>query len=233
RSFEVLGKRIELPEDPALIHTDGGGAPIHGLVPSLMRWDARTTGDGAGLTARLSWTDRQLLELFPFPHALEFRAEVSTRALAIEVGITTGPSTEAPVSFGFHPYLSLGEVPRDAWTIELPDRRALTLDDRMLPTGERVDRPAESIPLGHRAFDDALELTGSTATFTARAPERSITVAFGDGYHFAQVFSPSGAGFVCFEPMTSPANALVTGDSLELAHSGRQTWSKFQIFFSR
>ena len=30
----------------------------------------------------------------------------------------------------------------------------------------------------------------------------------------AQIFSPPGAPFVCFEPMTAPANALRSGDGL-------------------
>jgi galactose mutarotase-like enzyme len=34
---------------------------------------------------------------------------------------------------------------------------------------------------------------------------------FVQGYRFAQVFAPPGSDFVCFEPMTAPTNALVSG----------------------
>ena len=40
---------------------------------------------------------------------------------------------------------------------------------------------------------------------------RRLTVQFGDGLPFAQVYAPPG-GFACLEPMTAPTNALVAGD---------------------
>ena len=45
----------------------------------------------------------------------------------------------------------------------------------------------------------------------------------------AQVFSPAGADFVCFEPMTAPANALVSGDGLRLVAPGREAMAGFAI----
>jgi galactose mutarotase-like enzyme len=35
-----------------------------------------------------------------------------------------------------------------------------------------------------------------------------VAVTFLEGYPFAQVYSPPGADFICFEPMTAPTNAL-------------------------
>lgn len=230
RSFETLGKRIELPEDPALIHADGSGAPIHGVVPSLMRWDAERSDDGASISATLSWTDPQLLELFPFIHELEFRAELRERELRIAVDVLA--DTDAvPVSFGFHPYLKLAGAAREQWTVELPECHAMALDDRMLPTGECNPQAAQTVSLADHTFDNAYELTTPTAAFTARAGERAVTVEFIEGYRYAQVFSPPGADFVCFEPMTSPANALVEGRGLLVAESGDQTRASFRVLF--
>ena len=39
-----------------------------------------------------------------------------------------------------------------------------------------------------------------------------MAVEFDAGYPFAQVYAPADAGFVCLEPMTAPANALISGD---------------------
>jgi galactose mutarotase-like enzyme len=232
RSFETLGRRLELPEDPTLIHADGTGAPIHGLIPSLMRWEAVVADDRASLTARLSWSDPQLLALFPFAHELELHARAGARELAIEVAVSAGaePVPEpVPVSFGFHPYLKLAGAPREAWTIELPERNDLTLDQRMLPTGGRTSRPATTVRLADHGFDDAYELIAPRAVFTARAGEHAFEVALEQGYRYAQVFSPVGAEFICFEPMTSPGNALVSGDGLEIVEPGQSIRSKFRI----
>ena len=49
--------------------------------------------------------------------------------------------------------------------------------------------------------------------FAARE-EESITAEFTEGFPYAQVFRPPGADLVSFEPMTAPANALVTGEAL-------------------
>jgi galactose mutarotase-like enzyme len=65
--------------------------------------------------------------------------------------------------------------------------------------------------------------------FTARTAERTIAVEFGDGYRYAQVFSPPGAEFVCFEPMTSPSNALIAADLLTILPAGEHTRATFKI----
>ena len=45
------GKHVEIPDDPARIHVDGTGTPIHGVTPALMCWEASSRGDYiAGLT---------------------------------------------------------------------------------------------------------------------------------------------------------------------------------------
>ena len=47
-----------------------------------------------------------------------------------------------PVAFGWHPYLQLPDTPRAQWTLQLPAREHLTLDDRGIPTGATTDEPA-------------------------------------------------------------------------------------------
>jgi aldose 1-epimerase len=52
--------------------------------------------------------------------------------------------------------------------------------------------------------------------FAVEGGGRRIEVAFEHGFPVAQVFAPAARDVVCFEPMTAPANALVTG-AFELA----------------
>jgi aldose 1-epimerase len=47
--------------------------------------------------------------------------------------------------------------------------------------------------------------------FALEGGGRRIEVAFERGFPVAQVFAPRASDVVCFEPMTAPANALVTG----------------------
>ena len=50
------------------------------------------------------------------------------------------------------------------------------------------------------------------------------------GYPFAQVFAPPGSDFVCFEPMTAPANALARGGpDLTLVAPGESYGAAFAV----
>jgi galactose mutarotase-like enzyme len=228
REFEVAGKRVTLPDDPSRIHVDATGTPIHGVTPSLMRWHASAVSETA-VRARLEWDDPTLLELFPFRHTVEILATVERHALTVTTTAIADGGDRVPVSFGFHPYLRLAGAPRDEWIVALPACNELTLDERMLPTGERHARAASNSALVTTEFDNAYELRAPRSSFTATAGTRRITVELLDGYRYAQVFSPAGAEFVCFEPMTAPANALKSGDQLTVLEPGEQHAAMFTV----
>ena len=48
-----------------------------------------------------------------------------------------------PIAFGWHPYLQLDSAPRREWTLRLPARQHLALDERGLPTGGRSPEPSD------------------------------------------------------------------------------------------
>ena len=139
-----------------------------------------------------------------------------------------------PVSFGFHPYLRLPGVPREQWRVDLPVRQRLVLDQRQLPTGAREAVRNDPASLADRTFDDAFLAPPAGESFTATGGGRRIAVEFVRGYAAAQVFSPPHAAFICFEPMTAPANALVRGGpDLRLMEPGARFTAEFAIRVAR
>jgi aldose 1-epimerase len=46
------------------------------------------------------------------------------------------------------------------------------------------------------------------------------------------VFAPEGQPFICFEPMTAPTNALVSGVGLRLVEPGDEYRTAFSIAVS-
>jgi galactose mutarotase-like enzyme len=50
-----------------------------------------------------------------------------------------------------------------------------------------------------------------------------------EGYRFAQVFAPPAGDVICFEPMTAPGNALVTGMGLRVLQPGERHQARFAI----
>ena len=139
--------------------------------------------------------------------------EVELRRATLRVRTTVVPTSPAavPVAFGFHPYLVLPGVPRASWRIELPVRCYLVTDERLIPAGppERVEPYAGE--LGERTYDDGFDHLDTPAVFALDGGGRRIEVAFESGFPVAHVYAPGGSDVVCFEPMTAPANALVTG----------------------
>jgi aldose 1-epimerase len=232
-NYEVAGKRVTLPADPARIHQDGNGLPIHGVAPAMMRWEpVAGDGDGHVLTARLEWSSSQLLELFPFAHEVLLELSAEPHSLRIATTVRASAGERVPVSFGFHPYLRLDGADRSAWSIEWPRGHQLVLDERQLPTGERQPVPRGAVALADADLDDCVELAGADSPrFVATAPGRRIVVELIEGFGFGQVYSPRGSPFVCFEPMTAPADALRSGDMLRVLEPGAEHRAVFRLGF--
>ncbi len=140
-----------------------------------------------------------------------------------------------PLAYGFHPYLTLPGVPRERWLVELPACSHLALDERSIPTGAAQGQPPTVAPLGDRALDDAYVGVADGALFAVSDPEqgRRIEVTFEQGYSAAQVFAPLSEPVICFEPMTAPTNALVSGESLRIAGPGAPATAAFSIAVPR
>lgn len=231
--YEVNGQVVVLSERGRPLTRDANGLPNHGLLGGPSTWDVvsgQATGNAATLTARFDFSSPDLLANFPFPHTLEMRVVVSNDSVAVTVILTPTSSRPVPVSFGFHPYLRLPGVPREQWILSLPVRRRFVLDDHSIPTGEMEDVDIPPAPLADRTFDDGFTGITSPRVFAIEGGTRRIEVEFGESYPVAQVFAPAGSDFVCIEPMTAAANALVRGGSgLPMVCAGSSFEATFEI----
>jgi aldose 1-epimerase len=228
RAYRAGPIRVDL--DELDLYTDPNGLPIHGTMSAREPWEVgavRTGGRVARLRAGFEYAGEELLAAFPFPHRLETAIEVDGRTLTVATTIRPSGRRSVPVSFGYHPYFRLPGGRRAAWRLLLPRRRHVELDERGIPTGQSTEAPAEAEPIGARTFDDLFELIGDRRLAIQHGTRR-LTVRFGDGYPFAQVYAPPGAGFACLEPMTAPTNALVTGD-YPVVRPGESLTARFSI----
>ncbi len=209
---------------------DANGLPMHGVLPRAFTVASTGTADGAAtMSATLDFDD----EAFPFPHRLTQNVTLEPARLAIETVVEATGGTDVPVSFGFHPYLTLPGVGRDQWAVSLPMRRHLCLDDRMIPTGEGDHESAQELVLASTTFDDGYDGLASEPGFAVRGGGREICVRFLSGYSAAQVYAPAGRDIICFEPMTAPANALVSAGGLPVVAAGEAYHALFEIQVTR
>jgi galactose mutarotase-like enzyme len=177
----------------------------------------------------MSWDRSDLLAVFPFPHTLQLDARLSGSALTVQTTLRATADVAVPVSFGYHPYLTIPGSERANWTVRLPAASRLSLDEHMIPTGASDAVPAQSFELGDAGWDDAFAQLPATPRFSASEQSRTIEIEFLHGYDFAQVFTQPGASFVCFEPMTAPTNALLSGRGLTRVAPGEEFRAAFRV----
>jgi aldose 1-epimerase len=231
--YSVAGRKVLVPHDPARIALDDNGLPIHGVIGGRQAWELvdRPGPDARSLAARLSWSEvePELFEVFPFRHDLLYEARLNDGRLEIEVTVHACGDDVVPLAFGFHPYLSPPGVPREQWLIELPPERHLALDPKQIPIGPDESLPRRHFALGAREFDDGFDSVVEPARFGVSTGDRRIELEFREGYPCAQVFAPLTGQFICFEPMTAPANALRSGNGLRLLNPGERYSAGFSV----
>jgi galactose mutarotase-like enzyme len=231
--YAVAGRTVSFPAGSRLLHRDGNGLPIHGLLAGYPHWrvlDSRADADGARLVAILDvGALPDVMELFPFPHHLAIEVRLAGNTLTTTTVVEATGDEPVPIAFGYHPYLSLAGLPREDWQVELPVRRRMRLDERHLPTGEDEPVTWSAGRLGQRTFDDLFVELEPEPVFALQGAGRRLEVAFVEGYRCAVVYAPADDEVICFEPMTAPTNPFGDDAALAFAEPGRPYAATFRI----
>ena len=227
--YEAAGKAVSFDIDSPLVHTDPGGLPIHGAAPTALGFDPIREADGR-LEARLDvGPGSPVAQLFPFPHRLTMEVAITGSVMEVTTILEATGSDAVPVAFGFHPYFQLPGAPRSGRSSSQALRTHMILDERLLPTGAGVPAEPATGPVGDRTWDDLYGDVQDGDAFSVAAAGRRLTIRMVEGYRFAQVFAPPGGDVICFEPMTAPGNALVTGIGLRVLQPGERHRAVFAI----
>jgi aldose 1-epimerase len=206
-----------------------GPIPIHGLLQNSNLWEvteAAADRQSAHVTSRLQfWKHPELMAQWPFAHEYEMTYRLADGVLEVRVTVTNLSAEAMPVSLGFHPYYRIPGVPRDEWVANIPARRIVVADSRLVATGEfkAFDLP-DPLPLrGHQldtGFTDLERDAQGRAHFSIEARGMKVETLFGPRYPVAVIFAPPAPegqtrDFICFEPMTGITNAV------NLFHEGK------------
>lgn len=233
-SFELDGREVVLDPDSPITHRDGAtGTAIHGLLTASPHWSV-TDADRGSLTAELDFgAVPEYVAAFPFPHRVVYSAAVADGSLTVAFRVLASGGSRVPVSFGFHPYLTLPGSDRREWSVQIPVAERAVVDERMLPTGETVAVAVGELdgPLGDRTFDTSFPrlLQAGEPAFVVADQARRMTLTHVSGYPVTQVYAPEASQFICYEPMTAPVDALVSGDGLRWVEPGEEFEAVFAI----
>ncbi len=194
------------------VPSDRNGLAIHGTMQG--RRFILTTHSESEMTAFFDFNDPELLASFPFPHRITITVTIVGTTLEIMTEVRNDGTTAMPISFGWHPFLTLPSRPRSTWRLRTPACVRHVLDAHMVPTGATDPQPLLDAPIGIRTYDDHFAL-GDDRVFIVADDDRTITLTFDNKYPFAQIYLPApdaplAGDFVCIEPMTAPSNALVS-----------------------
>jgi aldose 1-epimerase len=226
--YQAGGREVTLDPSSPLLHFDDNRLPIHGVPWPLLTWELSEARRDR-LTARLEWSRRDLLAIFPFRHRIELVAALHPDELTIDTTLIATGDEPVPVSFGFHPYFGLPELSRAEWRLELPAMQRLLLDPHGIPTGDEEPFGGFDAWLGERDLDDGFSLREERTSFSIAGGGRRIFVELLGGYRYAQVFAPKGKDFVALEPMTAPTSALTSGRGLRLLEPGGEFRAAFRV----
>ena len=231
--YATAGQTVTVPRDRTRVSLDANGLPIHGVIGGRLQWEPldATDTDPRSLTARLRWDESQpeLFAIFPFRHELRYQARLAGGALEVRVTVHADAHAAVPVAFGFHPYFSLPGAPREGWLVDLPPMRHLALDTQGIPRGVERPWPQRCFELAAQEFDDGFDAVAEPARFALTGGGRRIALELLEGYPCAQIYAPVTAQFICFEPMTAPANALRSGNGLRVLAPGERYSACFRV----
>jgi aldose 1-epimerase len=226
--YGVDGGAVTLTPGVGGVRSDEHGLVIHGVLAAYPGWLV-TEQSGNRLTADLDYGGQpRLLASFPFPHVVTLDITLADRALTVETTVTPTSAASVPLCFGFHPYLTIPEAPREQWRLETPPMRHLPVDNWGIPTGAGEQWPAISEALGNKTFDNGFDEVPPGAVFALSGGGRRIEVVFDHGYPAAQIFAPDNDDVVGIEPMAAPTNALRHG-GYDVAVPGRPAVTVFTI----
>ena len=161
--------------------------------------------------------------------------------LQVTQTLTNHSVQRAPVAFGAHPFLRLGEVPSEELTLTVPGSTRIVADQKLIPVGSRAvegtdDDFRRGAPVGELLLDAAYtDLTpdrdGRVRCILSAPDGRTVELWSETAYRYVHVFItdryPGRHRAVALEPMTAPADALNSGDGLVWLETDQQlsaTW---------
>lgn len=214
--YEWEGKAYQFP-----INDERTGNAIHGFVRELPFEIERIQLAKHYATIELGLHYSGQLPYYPFPFQLNITYSIYDHGVfRLSVNCRNLHFYDIPVGFGWHPYFILGDSANDT-SLRLPDVELQEINDKMLPTGERIPYPAFSAlkPLENTNLDNAfgvLPHQNQYEVVVAGKGCKLVLRAEREKFPYFMVFIPGERRTVALEPMSCNINAFNTRDALSI-----------------
>ena len=184
---------------------------------------------------------------YPFLLETSVTYQLTDDGLTVTHRIVNESDSPAPVAIGTHPFFQIGDVATDDLTLTVHASTRFPVDERLNVSAEiPVEGTEYDLRAGKRVgdlnLDDAFGDVSPDGQVSARltAPDgRSVALWQDDNFPYVQVYTtrefPRGTGTVtaiALEPMTAPANAFNTEQSLRWANPGEEWQASWGIRYT-
>lgn len=201
---------------------------LHGL---LYNGAFKVLESGAN-TCSLQYSYQGLAQGYPFPFDLFISYQLEGNGILTISTTTKNIGTDTmPFGLGWHPYFSMNQR-IDELQLSFPESKQLLLDDRKIPTGERVTFLSDTalLDLVNHDFDDCFLMLGKGMNyFELIGKKYSLLVSAAADFPYFQLYTPKDRSSIAIEPMTCAPNAFNNEMGLILIPSGAYHKASFQI----
>jgi aldose 1-epimerase len=217
--YEFNGKTYQLP-----VNETSRNNALHGFIHHIKPEVSVVEGDEVS-EATLRYDCDGSQQGYPFKAEVVIRYTLrASSELDIEYRVHNRDKSPMPIGVGWHPYFGLSEK-MDTLSLKLPRSRKLAIDERMLPTGERLPYHEfdQLRPMGDIQFDDCFALEDSDVTTVAKTILWSESQKLGLeiwqktgelGLNYLQVCIAQDRLSIAIESVSCGIDAFNTGDGL-------------------
>ena len=184
---------------------------------------------------------------YPFSLLLTLEYRVGPEGLVVSAEARNVGTEACPFALGFHTYLTLGDL-IDTATLTFPGTISLSVNDRLIPTGENV--PVKGTPcdftsggsIGAVVLDTTFSNLNRSSDGTAvtilgdTTMKRTVELWVDEQFGYLQLFTGDTIGDVgrrrrglAVEPMTAPPNTLQSGEALIVLAPDQEWRGQFGI----
>lgn len=188
-----------------------GSMKQHGFARQMV-WSVMETS-AREVTLELTSDDATRAQ-FPWDFVMRLRYALAGTALTIETCIDNRSEAPMPFALGFHPYFHVLDAEKVQARIATDATRAFdNVTKKMIDVRGPIDLTQKEVDL------HLVDHTPRQATLHRAGGDR-IVVSADTEFGRWVVWTLGGKDFVCLEPWTAPADALNTGDGLQVIAPG-------------
>ena len=209
-----------------------GKEAIHGLIYDALFevTDSGANEDGAFVSMQYEYTKKE--EGFPFSYqcSITYKLQKENR-LSVVTEITNNSNDQMPLSDGWHPYFTLGNLVNDL-QLHLNTNKMLEFDDRLVPTGKILSFNKFQQPelFGDTFLDNCFILSDhNNPACILKNKTLQLSILPDESYPYLQIYTPPHRKSIAIENLSGAPNAFNNNIGLIVLQPGET--KKFSTSF--